>query len=191
MARPRGDRTAYHNRVRGTSEVTQSATPSSTGSEFRNRKGEIIKFRPSATNSFEIPEHLQENGWSYQWQAHTVYGEPSEHLVEMLQNHWEFVSPDSDIGRYFNIPGNKSECIVVRGLVLMERDARLTARYKQEARERTEAQYRDMMGKSTDISMPVGFVGGDSWSTKICERETVDLTAEFGIVRHGDIPDEH
>jgi hypothetical protein len=174
---------------RGTRQTTAAPDGLKAG-EFRGRNGRILKFRGSDTNSFDVPEHLKEEGWTYQWQAWSIYGEPAPDLMDMLANGWDYVPADSDIGNYFSASNDASGHVVIRGLVLMERPKELTDMYVAEARSKTRDQYRDMMGKSTDIQLPSGFEGADKWNVKSVARERVNLNKEFGIGDKDAIPDE-
>lgn len=133
------------------------ADPRSTPGEFRGRNGEILRFRSSGTEALEIPEDLKEDGWTYQWQAVTVYGEPSHDLAQMYAHGWRYVTADSRVGQYFVLPGENANQVERGGLVLMERPKQLTQMYINETNERTAAQYAQLMDKSADIALPSGF----------------------------------
>jgi hypothetical protein len=125
--------------------------------EFRSRSGEILKFRPSGGGQFDIPEDLKEDGWSYQWQAQTIYGEPSNDLAQMYANGWRYVTSDSRVGKFFCVPGENADCILRGGLVLMERPEELTEMYIEETNKLTRMQYENLMDKSSDLVVPEGF----------------------------------
>lgn len=163
--------------------------------EFRGRNGEILRFRPTTGDQFEIPEELKETGWSYQWQAYTIYGEPSKDLAMMYANNWRYVPINSPIGKYFCIPGETGDCIIRGGQVLMERPQELTDMYIEETNEKTRLQYESLQGKSSDLVVPSGFESGG----KVVNRERAlarqsDLsdTGLLPSMSHaaGDIPDE-
>lgn len=125
--------------------------------EFVGRNGEILRFRPSGSAHLDIPEDLKEPGWSYQWQAVTVYGEPSHDLAEMYARGWRYVPVNSAVGQYFVVPGEGADHVLRGGLVLMERPDTLTQMYIDETNELTNEQYVQLMGKSSDLVVPQGF----------------------------------
>jgi hypothetical protein len=125
--------------------------------KFRTRSGEILSFRSTDGSQYDIPEDLKEDGWTYQWQAHTVYNEPSNDLSQMYANGWRYVTSKSRVGQFFLLPGENVDCIVRGGLVLMERPAELTAMYIEETDAKTRFQYQTLMDKSSDLVVPDGF----------------------------------
>jgi hypothetical protein len=139
-------------------EPLRGAAPMLNPGEFRSRSGEILKFRPTGGGQFDIPEDLKEEGWSYQWQARTVYGDPTNSdLSQMYANGWRYVTPDSRVGQFFCVPGENVDCIERGGLVLMERPQELTDMYVEETNKLTRLQYENLMDKSNDLQVPEGF----------------------------------
>jgi hypothetical protein len=163
--------------------------------EFRGRNGKILKFRPSNGNQYDIPEELKEPGWTYQWQAYTVYGQADVNLSTLLGHGWEFVPVDSPLGQYFCVPGEDANCIIRGGLVLTERPEAMTKMYKDETDSITRMQYESMMSKSSDIELPSGFKnGGKTVEVERASLRQKDL-AKMGLStgKNGDlegIPDE-
>ena len=138
-------------------EPLRGNEPKLKAGEVRGRNGEILRFRSTGGDQFDIPEDLLEDGWTYQWQAQTVYNEASNDLAQMYANGWRYVTSESRVGQFFLLPGENANCIVRGGLVLMERPAELTALYVEETRQRTRVQYDGLMDKSSDLAVPDGF----------------------------------
>jgi hypothetical protein len=163
--------------------------------EFRGRNGEVLRFRSTGSNQFDIPEDLKDPNWSYQWQTFSVYGEPSNDLSMMYANGWRYVPVDSTIGKYFCPAGENVDYILRGGLVLMERPAELTELYVEETNERTRLQYESLQGKSFDLQVPDGFDNrGKQVRRERALARASDLT-DTGLVpmmHHAsdDIPDE-
>jgi len=171
-------------------ESIRDAVPELEKGEVRGRNGEILKFRSTNGDQFDIPEDLIEDGWTYQWQAQTCYGEPSNDLAQMYANGWRYVTSDSRVGKFFLVPGEKAECIVRGGLVLMERPAELTEMYIEEINKKTRLQYEGLMDKSSDLVVPNGF---DSRGKEVKrERELVKASKLNKVLSEldSDIPDE-
>jgi hypothetical protein len=163
-----------------------------TPGSFRARNGEILKFRSSDASQLDIPEDLKEPGWSYQWQAHTVYGAPSQDLAQMYANGWRFVTNDSRVGEFFVLPGETGDCIIRGGLVLMERPDELTEMYREETNAKTRLQYASLMDKSSDLAVPEGFESpGKRVSRERTLAEASAARALFEATAGSDgIPDE-
>jgi hypothetical protein len=138
-------------------EPLRGAPPELKVGEVRGRNGEILRFRSTGGDQYDIPEDLKEDGWTYQWQAQTVYNEPSNDLSQMYANGWRYVTSESRVGQFFLLPGENANCIVRGGLVLMERPAELTAMYIEETKQKTRLQYDSLMDKSSDLVVPDGF----------------------------------
>jgi len=94
---------------------------------IRNRAGEPVglKFLGNE-DKFAFDKRIIPNGWDYQWKTKTVKGwEWTDHLVELAQNGWEPVPPQRHDG-VFMPKGYKGPTIERLGMILMERDIRLT-----------------------------------------------------------------
>jgi hypothetical protein len=158
--------------------------------QFRTRSGEILTFRSTDGSQFDIPEDLKEEGWTYQWQAHTVYNEPSNDLSQMYANGWRYVTSDSRVGKFFLLPGENADCIIRGGLVLMERPEELTRMYVEETNAKTRFQYQTLMDASSDLVVPAGF---DNRGKEVRrERKLVKPSkiAKEYVDADGGIPDE-
>ena len=103
--------------------------------EFRGRDGQIlVREKNRNGNKFEFPESLKEQGWSYQWIRHSVYGDTSHtEMLEMKRNGWVEVRPDALKG-YFKemVPEGKNH-IEIDGMVLVERPEGMTKEAQAEA----------------------------------------------------------
>lgn len=122
------------------------------------RDGKIVTRRGGSDDPLEIPEYLKEDGWSYQWVAMSCYGQPfGQELNTMIRKGWDYVKPTSQVGKAFTYPGYDKDFIEVGGLVLMERPQSLTDEALEEMRMATAQQYNQLMGKSSDLSVPRGF----------------------------------
>jgi hypothetical protein len=122
------------------------------------RDGEILARNKNFEETYSIPDHLKEKGWSYQWNRMTYYGKDDvPEMTRMMDNGWRYVKPDSDIGKSYGMTTGDKDYIEIGGLVLMERPQSLTDEALEESRMRTAAQYDSLMGKSNDLSVPDGF----------------------------------
>ena len=93
MAAPRA-KEAVRNPVRAEARPDPRSAPNT----FKGRNGELLSFRSSEVGHLDIPEDLKEEGWSYQWQTVTVFGEPSHDIAEMYSRSWRYVTADSRVG---------------------------------------------------------------------------------------------
>ncbi len=176
MAAPRA-KEAVRNPVRAEARPDPRSAPNT----FKGRNGELLSFRSSEVGHLDIPEDLKEEGWSYQWQTVTVFGEPSHDIAEMYSRGWRYVTADSRVGQYFIAPGESTQRVERGGLVLMERPAQLTQMYINETNARTAEQFGQLTDKSSDLVVPDGFLN----KGKIVRRER-EVVSSDDI----DIPDE-
>jgi hypothetical protein len=97
---------------------------------IRNRAGQPVSLRIRGDeDQFAFDRSIVPPGWDYQWKAQSVYGAPlTQHMVNMAQNGWEPVPADRHDGLFME-KGFKGN-ITRGGMILMERDARLTAQSK-------------------------------------------------------------
>lgn len=93
----------------------------------RNRAGDPVRLQfTGAEDKFAFDKSIIPSGWDYQWKTRTVKGwEWVDHLVELAQNGWEPVPPQRHDG-VFMPKGYKGPTIERLGMILMERDMRLT-----------------------------------------------------------------
>lgn len=101
---------------------------------IKNRHGEVITLRNfSSEDRFAFDTSIVPDGWTYEWKTLTVKGaEWTEHQVELYQNGWTPVPADRHDGIF--MPRGAKGNIVRGGLILMERDDRLTAQARREDR---------------------------------------------------------
>lgn len=96
--------------------------------EARGRNGEILS-RNNRSNDvadqFDLPLHMQEAGWSYQWVRTSCYGKPDPQNVHThMENGWRPI-PSSRWPGYFHPPAHTGS-IEREGQILMERPLSLT-----------------------------------------------------------------
>ena len=151
--------------------------------QARGRDGEILSRNKNFDDVYNIPEHMKEAGWSYQWNRVTCFGEPDPiEINRMMDNGWRYVRPESPLGRMYGAK-NDAGYIEVGGLVLMERPQALTDEALEECRMKTAAQYGSLMDRSSDLRVPTGF----RESTKrVIRGERVVVDGDLG----GDIPND-
>lgn len=128
--------------------------------EVLGRDGEILRRnRNFNANQFDIPEHIKEPGWSYQWNAASVYGAPNPaEINRMLDNGWRFVSASNPRFKSFFGANPNTDRIELDGLVLMERPQSLTDEALQEMRRAADEQYmRQFERADTDMNLPEGY----------------------------------
>lgn len=92
-----------------------------------NRKGEKVWLNGNENHSdpFHIPPHIIPQGWSWEWKNYTVLGkEDRQGMAELARNHWEPVMAESIPGVFMPV-GDKGP-IIVKEMILMERDMRFT-----------------------------------------------------------------
>jgi hypothetical protein len=125
--------------------------------EVLGRNGEVLSRRRNySDDQFEIPHHLKEAGWSYQWNRMSCRGQvDGPEISRMLDNGWRFVPPDRFGGLYAT---QDAEYIERDGLVLMERPQTLTDEALSEAQRAAEAEYMKQFQKAdTDMALPEGY----------------------------------
>lgn len=108
--------------------VHAAPRPELRSGEVRGRNGEILT-RNNRSNDvadqFDLPLHMQEKGWSYQWVRATCYGKPDPQNVHVHEeNGWRAV-PSNRWPGHFHPPEFKG-AVTREGLILMERPAVLT-----------------------------------------------------------------
>jgi len=130
--------------------------PTLKAGEVMGRDGTIKRRNKDFEDPYNVPEHLKEPGWSYQWNRMTCLNAPDQmEINRMMNNGWEFVRPSSRLGELYGVTDR--DYIEIGGLVLMERRQELTNEAIEENRLRTSEQYGALMGKSSDLSVPKGY----------------------------------
>ncbi len=154
-------------------EPARAAIPHAPGrTVVTNRAGQPVSRASAASgvNQFAISEELirkvRASGWDWEWKAELVNGlRRDEHLAEMYQVGWEPVRYESYPGVFspeFTDDGEVRKGPVRRlGMMLMERDLRLTAEAKRDEKRKADdrvngakMQYRagpDTSGTSTAV----------------------------------------
>lgn len=97
---------------------------------IRNRAGQPVSLRIRGDeDQFAFDRSIIPTGWDYEWKAQSVYGAPlTQHMVNMAQNGWEPVPSERHDGLFME-KGFKGP-ITRGGMMLMERDIRLTKQSK-------------------------------------------------------------
>lgn len=129
------------------------------------RDGEVLGRRRSIAgfrNHFDVPEHLKQPGWSYQWNRASCYGKPDPaNMNSMHENGWRAVA-DQSIRTHYAVPKSE-ERIEFDGLVLCERPQQLTdealVEHHDDAVELRQAQ-AEQFGKRVRKKLPKGFETG-------------------------------
>jgi hypothetical protein len=130
--------------------------PTLKAGEVLGRDGTIKRRNKDLSDPYNIPEHLKEPGWSYQWNRMSCFNERDNvEINSMMNNGWEYVQPDSRLGEVYGVAD--SGHIEIGGLVLMERRQELTDEALEENRLRAAEQYGALMSKSSDLSVPKGY----------------------------------
>jgi hypothetical protein len=94
---------------------------------IRNRKGEPVGIKVHGNeDKFSRAILLAPEGWTYEWKRKNVYGwEDTQHQTTLAMNAWEAVPASRHDGEF--MPKGYPGSIELDGMILMERDARLTA----------------------------------------------------------------
>ena len=110
---------------------------------IRNRSGQPITLRFSGDEDrFAFDRSIIPPGWDYQWKTRTIKGwEWVDHQVELGANGWEPVPAERHDGIF--MPKGYKGTIERGGLILMERDARLTVRARAIDKRKADAPVRE------------------------------------------------
>lgn len=123
-------------------QPTREATRDGT---FIGRNNEqLTRHRVNGIDQFEIPPELVPQGWSYQWNAVSVYNNADltrSQNMQMYANGWRPVPADRHPGRW--TPLGKSGDIVVDGQRLEERPLAMTEQAREEDIAVAKRQMRD------------------------------------------------
>lgn len=105
-----------------------------------NSKGEPVWRRQTeAHDRFHIPDELKQKGWSYEWKAYTIFGQPQRQtLAQYEANGWEMVTHSAFPGVYASASMSQDDPIIVGDLVLMMRADVLTAEARQDEKRRAD-----------------------------------------------------
>lgn len=131
--------------------------------EFLGRNGEILSLkRKPDQNLFEIPKHLQDPDYTYEWKRYTVYGKPDiTHQVSLQENGWRavMVQPGSPFAGYY-MPADYRGEIVREDLMLMERPRGMTELVREQEKRRARDQLVANQQRYTSrqgVDTPQGF----------------------------------
>lgn len=137
--------------------------------EVLGRNGEVLARHKNFDDPYVVPEHLKEDGWTYQWCRQSTYGkEDRAEQLRMQDNGWRPVPPSrfghNDTGDY----------VVRDGLVLMERPVELTEAARSEEAKKAKTQYlRALSRTDTDVKLSEGELQL-KYEIKRGQREVVD-----------------
>lgn len=120
--------------------------------EFLGRNGEILGLkRDPDRDLFDVPAHLKDPDWTYEWKRETVLGKPDDtHLVHLAENGWRpvMVEPGSKWASIY-MAANYKGPIRREGNILMERPKAMTDMVLAQERQRAGLQMRDNADKYT------------------------------------------
>lgn len=159
--------------------------------EVLGRDGEILRRnRNFSANQFELPDHIKEPGWSYQWNTASVYGQPNPaEINRMLDNGWRFVSASNPRFKSFFGADATTDRIELDGLVLMERPQTLTNEALSEMRKAADDQYmRQFERADTDMNLPEGY---KATRRKIKKGDPEKVDPDLYPERRARIPDDN
>jgi hypothetical protein len=166
------------------SEPVRELVRNPTGSVVvQGRDGEILtRSRKEGIDPFDVPMKFIPDGWRYQWNAVSTYGNTEilqAQNIEFHQNGWRPVPASRHDG--FFMPRGHAGPIVIRGQMLVERPAELDdeARREQEFLARQQMRDRDaaLLGGRANVreAMRGGFeMGGQYRGTGAQLKMSVD-----------------
>lgn len=132
-------------------QVEQNAAPEPTREVARptvrvsvsGRNGEMLsRSRTANGDPFEFDRRIIPDGWDYQWNQYTVFGEKQVSAqLTMYQNGWRPVPAERHPGVF--MPSDYKGQVIREGLILEERPMALTQEARTEERMKAQAQQRD------------------------------------------------
>lgn len=126
--------------------------------EYLGRNGEILALKRDPERSiFDIPDHLKDPGWTYEWKREEVFGKKDEsHQVHLAENGWRpvIVDPASKWAGHFmathDVNGKPYVGPIRReGNILMERPKAMTDMVLAREKQRAGSLMRDNIDKYT------------------------------------------
>lgn len=132
-------------------------------SSAQGRNGEVLtRTRANDSDPFEVPEHLKEKGWEFQWIAESVYNSTDQtmrHKLNMEMNGWR---PVMSVGRFAGVwmPKSFTGHITQGGQGLYERPKTLSDEARAEDRAKAVQQMNDrdesLMGSKAQLRKAMG-----------------------------------
>lgn len=118
-------------------------TPVAGRAEVLGRNGEILsRSRAANGDRFEFDRGIIPDGWDYQWNPYSVFGEKQTNSqLTMYRNGWRPVPAERHPGTF--MPLDYKGPIINDGLILEERPMALTEEARAEERMKAQAQTRD------------------------------------------------
>lgn len=135
---------------------------------------ELSRSRDNTMDKFDVPQHLKEPGWDYQWNVKTVYGKDDmDAQIRDLENGWRPINADREgfAGRF--MPNGYTGPIERDGLWLCERPMALTEEARREDRLNANAQRAENRRRFGLKDLPAGF------------EDRADRIAQYGKGKHG------
>jgi hypothetical protein len=181
-AEPTAPTSARRGRPRGSTRdgvANESARELPRG-QYVGRNGEILSraVNVGAGDQFEIPAHLKEPGWDYQWLTEHIYNNPDivrRHNHQMYQGGWRAVTAT---GRWNGVFGPKSDTghIRVGDAGLYERPLGMSEDAREEDIKRARQQMSDrdqsLMGGKANVR---GTVPADAMNSRKYRGTGADL----------------
>lgn len=129
-------------RRRGRPPVNQQSRESTRPVALGRDGKPVTRRRVGNTDIFAVPPHIIPDGWDYQWNPHTITGQPAtDQMIEAAENGWEPVPSDRHDGMFMQ-KGYKGP-IIRGGMRLDERPMQLTLEAKEEEYQKAQGQMRD------------------------------------------------
>lgn len=124
--------------------------------QAKGRDGKLLsRKRGNAQDRFYVPPEIIPEGWSYEWKAYTVVGQPQDaHQIHMAENGWTPVPAKRHEGLF--MPPGHDGSILRDGLILMERPIELTMEARDEDRALSLAQTQAQK-EQLGLALPSGF----------------------------------
>jgi hypothetical protein len=143
-------------------EATRPMAPLPPGAVV-GRDGEVlVRNRKGTINTFEVPEHLKDPDYDYNWKTESVLNQPDmPRYMGYLENGWR---PVLATGRWFGVLTPKLDDkglpyngpVRRDGQVLMERPIQLSLEAQQDERNAARQQMRTQL-EGARMSLPSGF----------------------------------
>lgn len=164
--------------------------------QYRGRNGEVLTRKvTSAGDQFEVPAHLKEKGWDYQWLTENVYNNPDivrRHNHQMYQAGWR---PVLATGRWNGVFGPPEDVghIRIGDSGFYERPLGMTKDARAEEIRRAHQQMRDrdesLMGGKANIRGAIGNgngieMGGKYRGTGAQLRMSIDPALDVPMPSH-------
>jgi len=124
------------------------------------RNGEVLSRQSTMDQTeFHVPDEIVPDGWTYQWNAINVAGEPQNYnMLNKYKNGWRPVPASRHDGLF--MPLGYSGAIEIKGLRLEERPSQLTQDAMNEERRAAQKQMADQVSQLRLSGKPGGLPTG-------------------------------